>query len=172
MIKRMIWAAISAAAFVALTIAFAPTVATAFAHSRPTINEATPKQPVAERSCAAFEVWFLDPACSKVRAKKAARTKHHLAHNGSLDGSGKNRFDLGAQWSGFVAVVGQHRVVGMRPKASRRAGSRTSLAKSLEKKITPARKVPVSGLAGEASERPLEVSTPCHRLAQIRQLVN
>ena len=81
MIKRMISAAISAAALVALTIAFAPIAATAFAHSRPTINEATLKQPVSEQSCAAFEVWFLDPACSKVRAKKAARSRHHLAHN-------------------------------------------------------------------------------------------
>jgi hypothetical protein len=36
---------------------------------------------MADQSCAAFEVWFLDPACSKVRPKKAARTKHHLAHN-------------------------------------------------------------------------------------------
>ena len=81
MFKRIISTAISAAAFVVLAIAFVPMVATALAHSRPTIDEATLKQPVAEQSCAAFEVWFLDPACSKVRAKKAARTKHHLAHN-------------------------------------------------------------------------------------------
>ena len=81
MFKRMISAAITSAALVVCAIAFAPMVATAFAHSRPTINEATLKQPMADQSCAAFEVWFLDPACSKVRPKKAARTKHHLAHN-------------------------------------------------------------------------------------------
>lgn len=81
MFKKIISAAITAAAFVVLAIAFAPVAATAFAHSRAAINEATPKQPVAEQSCAAFEAWFLDPACSKVRPKKAGRTKHHLAHN-------------------------------------------------------------------------------------------
>jgi hypothetical protein len=36
-------------------------------------------QPLAERSCAAFETWFLDPTCNKAHAKKVARTKHHLA---------------------------------------------------------------------------------------------
>jgi hypothetical protein len=80
MLKR-IFAIISAVAFVVIAIVFAPTVATAFAHSRPTINEAALGQPSAEQSCAAFEVWFLDPACSKVHPKKAARTKHRVAHN-------------------------------------------------------------------------------------------
>jgi hypothetical protein len=80
MLKRIL-GTISAVAFVVVAVSFAPMVATAFAHSRPTINEATLNQPFAEQSCAAFDVWFLDPACSKVRVKKAARTKHHLAHN-------------------------------------------------------------------------------------------
>jgi cell division septation protein DedD len=72
---------ISAVALVALAIAVMPTVATALAHSRPTLNDA-PKldQPAADQ-CAAFDAWFLDPACSKVHPRKAARTKHHLARN-------------------------------------------------------------------------------------------
>jgi hypothetical protein len=81
MFKRMISATISAAMFVVLAAAIAPMAATALAHSRTTIDEATPKQPIAEQPCAAFETWFLDPACSNVRARKAARTKHRLAHN-------------------------------------------------------------------------------------------
>lgn len=73
---------ISAVALVVLAIALAPTVGKAFAHSRPTINDmAKLDQPVADQSCAAFEAWFLDPACSnKGHAKKVARTKRHLAH--------------------------------------------------------------------------------------------
>jgi hypothetical protein len=67
-------------ALVVLAIAVAPTVGKAFAHSRPTINDTVNvKETVAEQSCAAFESWFIDPACSKVHAKKAARTKHRLA---------------------------------------------------------------------------------------------
>jgi hypothetical protein len=32
-------------------------------------------------SCAAFEAWFLDPACEQLqRAKKIARTRQNLAH--------------------------------------------------------------------------------------------
>ena len=59
-----------------------PTVEKAFATSRPTIKgEAKWSQPRAEQSCAAFEVWLLDPSCGKVHVKKAARTKHHVAHN-------------------------------------------------------------------------------------------
>jgi hypothetical protein len=74
---------ISAGALVLLAIAVAPTVATAFAHTRPAISDAASlDQPVADQACAAFEAWFLDPACSnKGHAKKAARAKHRLAHN-------------------------------------------------------------------------------------------
>ena len=93
MSRRIISTAISAAVLVVFAVAFAPMVATAFAHSRPTINEATLKQLIAEQSCAAFEVWFLDPACSKVRGKKAARAKHHLAYKGT---ERQNRLRLGA----------------------------------------------------------------------------
>ena len=72
---------ISAAAFVMLAIALAPAVPTAVATARTTItnDDANLSQPLAE-PCAAFEAWFLDAACSQVHAKKAARTKHHLAH--------------------------------------------------------------------------------------------
>jgi len=73
---------ISAVALVVLAIAVTPTVATALAHSRPTINDAVnSNQSPADESCAAFEAWFLDPACSNVHVKKAARTKRHLTHN-------------------------------------------------------------------------------------------
>ena len=74
---------ISAAAFVMLAIALAPRVPTALATARTTTtsDDAKLNQPLADQSCAAFEVWFLDPACSHVqRAKKAARTKQRLAH--------------------------------------------------------------------------------------------
>jgi hypothetical protein len=75
---------ISAAALVMLAIALAPAVPTALATARTTTttkDDATLKQPLADQPCAAFEAWFLDPACGKARTKKAARTKHHLAHN-------------------------------------------------------------------------------------------
>jgi hypothetical protein len=75
---------ISAAALVMLAIALAPAVPTALATARTTTttkDDATLKQPLADQPCAAFEAWFLDPACGKAHAKKAARTKHHLAHN-------------------------------------------------------------------------------------------
>jgi len=63
---------VSAATLVMLAIALAPAVPTALA---------TARKPLADQPCAAFEAWFLDPACSKPRAKKAARAKHHLAHD-------------------------------------------------------------------------------------------
>ena len=71
---------ISAVALIVLAIALAPTVGKAFAHSRTNNGEPALNQAVAEQSCAAFEAWFLDPACSQGQVKKAARTKHHLAH--------------------------------------------------------------------------------------------
>jgi hypothetical protein len=71
---------ISTVALVGLAIALVPTVGKAFAHSRTTNSEAAVKQPIAEPSCTAFEARFLDPACSQVHVKKAAHTKHRLAH--------------------------------------------------------------------------------------------
>ena len=74
---------ILAAACVMLAIALAPHVPTALATARTTtINvEAKPSPLGAAQSCAAFEVWFLNPTCSKLHVEKAARTKRHLAHN-------------------------------------------------------------------------------------------
>jgi methionine-rich copper-binding protein CopC len=77
--------AISVVALVVLAIALVPTVGKAFAHARATNGEAALNQPVAE-SCAAFEAWFLDPACGQVHVSqghvnKAARMKHRLVHN-------------------------------------------------------------------------------------------
>ena len=69
---------ISAAALVMLAIALAPAVPTALAtaHRTTTIkDDATLKQPLADQPCAAFEAWFLDPACSRPHAKKASRTR-------------------------------------------------------------------------------------------------
>jgi hypothetical protein len=74
---------ISVVAFVMLAIALAPGVPTVLATVRTTVakDDAKLNQPVADHSCAAFEVWFLDPACSQVQhVKKAARTKQRLAH--------------------------------------------------------------------------------------------
>jgi hypothetical protein len=76
MIKKLA-VTISALAFVMLAIALAPNVPTALATARTTATKDDAKQ----QSCAAFEVWFLDPTCRQVHVKKAARTKHHLAHN-------------------------------------------------------------------------------------------
>jgi hypothetical protein len=67
-------------ALVGLAIALVPTVGKAFAHSHGTNAETARNEPVVERSCAPFEAWFLDPACSQVRVKKAAHTKHRFAH--------------------------------------------------------------------------------------------
>jgi hypothetical protein len=76
---------ISAAAFVMLAIALAPAVPTALAtaHSTITNYDAKLNQQFAE-PCAAFETWFLQPACSQMQpAKKAARTKQRLSHKAS-----------------------------------------------------------------------------------------
>lgn len=71
---------ISAVGFVVLAIALAPTVGKAFAHSHATKAEVALNQPVVEQSCAAFEAWFLDPACSQVHVRKVVHAKHRLAH--------------------------------------------------------------------------------------------
>jgi hypothetical protein len=73
---------VSAASLVMLAIALAPNVPTALA----TIgkDDATMSPPAAEHSCASFEVWFLDPACSLLQhAKKVALTKQRRAHKAS-----------------------------------------------------------------------------------------
>jgi hypothetical protein len=73
---------LSATALVMVAIALAPAVPMALA----TVSVASgtddtgSSQPFAEQSCAAFETWFLDPACSQGHIKKTARTKHHTAH--------------------------------------------------------------------------------------------
>ena len=74
---------VSAVAFVMLAIALAPGVPAVLATVRTTAadDDAKLNQPLAEQSCAAFESWFLDPTCRQTHAKKAARTKRHLAHN-------------------------------------------------------------------------------------------
>jgi hypothetical protein len=77
---------LSAVAFVTLAIALAPNVPAALATARSTTaqDDAKSNQPLAEQSCAAFEVWFLDPTCrQQAHVKKAARTKHRLAHKAS-----------------------------------------------------------------------------------------
>jgi hypothetical protein len=81
---RKIAVTISAAAFVMLAIALAPHVPTALATAGHSNDDAKLSEPVAEESCASFEVWFLDPACSQMQhAKKVARTKQRLAHKAS-----------------------------------------------------------------------------------------
>jgi hypothetical protein len=81
MIKR-IAAIISAATCVGLIIALVPQLSTiekAFATARavPAHNSAVDQAP--ERSCDDFEFRFLNSICSKMRTKRAARTKHHVA---------------------------------------------------------------------------------------------
>jgi hypothetical protein len=82
MIER-IAAIVSAAICAGLIITFVPpllTPETAFATVRaaPTDDSAV-SQPRLQRSCDDFESWFLNPACSKARAKHTARTKHRVA---------------------------------------------------------------------------------------------
>ena len=69
---------ISAVAFVMLAIALAPGVPTVLATVRTatTSDDAKFNQPLAQQSCAAFEVWFLDPSCRQPHAKRVARAKH------------------------------------------------------------------------------------------------
>jgi hypothetical protein len=82
MIKR-IAAIISVATCAGLIMTFVPQLSTiekafATAHAVSTHNSAV-DQPPAERSCSDFDFWFLNSTCSKVRTKRAARTKHHVA---------------------------------------------------------------------------------------------
>jgi hypothetical protein len=74
---------ISAVAFVMLAIALAPGVPKVLATARSTVtnDDAKLNQPLAQRFCAAFEVWFLDPTCRQAHVKKVARTKHYMAHD-------------------------------------------------------------------------------------------
>lgn len=67
---------ISAVAFVMLAIALAPAVPTALATARSTGTTDHGVQLLAQQSCAAFEVWFLDPTCRQTHVKRVARTKH------------------------------------------------------------------------------------------------
>ena len=78
MIKRVA-ATISVVGCVMLAIALAPNVPTALAtaHTTITTKDKTLNQRPVDGPCVAFEAWFLDPACSKPHAKKAARAKHH-----------------------------------------------------------------------------------------------
>ena len=80
MIKRFA-VTISVVGCVMLAIALAPNVPTALATAHMTTTDTTLNQQPADGPCGAFEAWFLDPACSKPHAKKAARAKHHLAHD-------------------------------------------------------------------------------------------
>ena len=78
MIKKVA-VTISLVGCVMLAIALAPNVPTALAtaHTTTTTNDTMLNQLPAD-PCAAFEAWFLDPACSKPHAKKkAVRAKHH-----------------------------------------------------------------------------------------------
>ena len=78
MIKRVA-VTISVVGGVMLAIALAPNVPTALAtaHTTITTKDKTLNQRPVDGPCVAFEAWFLDPACSKPHAKKAARAKHH-----------------------------------------------------------------------------------------------
>ena len=78
MIKRVA-VTISVVGGVMLAIALAPNVPTALAtaHTTITTKERTQTSGLWDGPCVAFEAWFLDPACSKPHAKKAARAKHH-----------------------------------------------------------------------------------------------
>jgi hypothetical protein len=82
---RKIAATMSAVALVMLAIALAPAVPTALATARATMNndDAKLNQPVAEQSCSAFEVWFLNAGCRQAHFNKATRTKQRLAHKQS-----------------------------------------------------------------------------------------
>src|ERR1700726_2011065 len=82
MIRRIV-AIIAAVTCAGLIVTFVPrlsTIGEAFAKARAvsTDNSAV-NQPQAQYSCDDFEFWFLNPSCSKVRAKHAARTKHRVA---------------------------------------------------------------------------------------------
>jgi hypothetical protein len=69
---------ISVVAGILLAIALAPNVPTALATAHmTTTTKDTLQQPLVDQPCAAFQAWFLDPACSTPHPKKkAARTRH------------------------------------------------------------------------------------------------
>jgi hypothetical protein len=67
------------AAIVVLAIALVPIVGKAFAHSGTTNSVSALNEPVVNQSCAAFEAWFLDPACGQAHVKKAPQAKHRAA---------------------------------------------------------------------------------------------
>jgi hypothetical protein len=74
---KKIAATISVTAFVMLCIALAPHVSTALATAGHGYDDAKLNEPVAEQSCASFEVWFLDPTCNQQQhAKKVGRLAH------------------------------------------------------------------------------------------------
>jgi hypothetical protein len=66
-----------------LFIIFAPQLLRAekaFATVRAAPDEDTKaEQPLAQQSCNDLEFWFLNPTCSKVHAKHAARAKRHAS---------------------------------------------------------------------------------------------
>ena len=70
-----------ALSFVMLAIALAPGVPTVLATVRTsTTNEdAKLNRPLAQRSCVAFENWFLDSSCRQPHIKNVGGTKRHLA---------------------------------------------------------------------------------------------
>jgi hypothetical protein len=69
---------VSAVALVMLAIALGPNVPAAVATARAIITKDDIKlnEPSLQQSCAAFEVWFIDPTCRHRRIKKSARTTH------------------------------------------------------------------------------------------------
>jgi hypothetical protein len=80
---KAIAAIISAAACVGLIIILVSPLSTAeraFAAIPPQSTEVSvANQPRPQLSCKDLEFWLLNPSCSKVRAKHAARTKHRVA---------------------------------------------------------------------------------------------
>ena len=81
MLKKIV-VAISALAFVMLAVAMGPGVPTILAAVGTTTASADTKLSHLDdtRSCASFEVWFLDPACRQLQhARNVARTKQRPA---------------------------------------------------------------------------------------------
>jgi hypothetical protein len=82
MFERIV-AIVSVVICASLFIIFAPQLLIAekaFATDRAAPAEDTKaEQPLAQRSCDDLEFWFLNPTCSKVHAKHAARTKRHAS---------------------------------------------------------------------------------------------
>jgi hypothetical protein len=82
MFKKIV-AIVSVVICAGLFITFAPQLLRAekaFATARAAPADDTKvKQPLAQRSCEDLEFWFLNPTCTNVHAKHAARTKRHAA---------------------------------------------------------------------------------------------